>query len=116
MVSKIKLNNKYIRTCRQYLRTQSGAVKNEMRDSIRFYRANAKYGWQQGKRLAQIKQCDRFQAVFLKLYASLLKTRIRAKDLPAIMGSLGAITPFPGGTIAGFISGKLIYGIIKRFK
>ena len=116
MASNFKVNNIYIRTCRQYLRIQSGAVKNEMRGSVNFYRENAKYGWQQGKRLAQIKQYDKFQTTFLKLYASLLKTRVRAKDLPAIMGGLGAISPFPGGTIAGFISGKLIYGIIKKFK
>ena len=116
MGSNLKINNRYIRTCRQYLRNQTVTAKNEMKNSVNFYRNNAKYSWQQGTRLAQIKKYDKFQTTVLKLYVSVIKTKIRASDLPAILGALGAVSPFPGGTIAGFISGKLLYNLIKKFK
>ena len=84
MGSNLKINNRYIRTCRQYLRNQTVTAKNEMKNSVNFYRNNAKYSWQQGTRLAQIKKYDKFQTTVLKLYVSAIKTKIRASDLPAI--------------------------------
>lgn len=111
---KIGCSPRHVANCKNLTKTQVKAMKSDFDEFVRYYKNNAKLGWQTGKRLSAIKKYRMPKSNWLKVYAACLKTKVRAKDLPpAILGAAGAITPIPGASIVGFGIGTIIPKIFK---
>lgn len=89
-------------------------VKNDVKDTAMYLGNNAKVGWRAGRiHSKQHKKCQ-FNAFWTKLWGATKNTKVRAKDLPAIMGGAGIVCiPLPGGEMIGYGLGKGINALMK---
>lgn len=86
-------------------------VKKEVGSTLGYYSGAAKQGWLNGGRLADIRQLNSVVTFSTKIKGvgnKLKKTEFRKEDLPAILGSIGTVTPLPLGTFVRYGVGKLI--------
>lgn len=109
------VTNKYIPTCCNYVRRQAISAKQEIVSGKNYYHYNLKNGWHTGKRLAKLKNQNPLRALCTKIYASVTKAKIRQKDIPAILGTVGLFSPVPAASVVGFGLGKLINKCLKIF-
>ncbi len=117
VIYKIIGNTKsYWPKCQSFITAQSKNIRGDLGSSIKHYKTNAQNGWQIGKRLSQVKHMSKYKSFYTKIYSSIAKTRFRKEDIPALMGGIGAISPLPGGTVLGYVIGKILHRCLKIFK
>lgn len=86
-------------------------VKKEVGSALGYYGGAVKQGWMNGERLADMRRLNSIGTFSTKVKGvgnKLKKTEFRTEDLPAILGSIGTVTPLPLGTFVGYGVGKLI--------
>jgi len=110
------LTKKYLPACYKYVQRQAVSAKQEVQGGAAYYRYNLKAGWQVGKRLAHSQNQNVLRAAWTKIYASLVKSKVRQKDIPALLGGVGLIVPVPAGSVAGYFLGKIINKVISKFR
>lgn len=117
MVIKLSnITNKYIPSCCKFVKRQASSAKQEIVSGNKYYRYNLKNGWQVGKRLAEQQKQNTLRALYTKVFSSLTKAKVRKKDIPAILGTVGLVTPIPAASVIGFAIGKVITRLFSRFK
>lgn len=111
------LTNKHIPSCCTYVKRQASAATHEIADGKKYYSYNLKNGWQIGKRLAKQQDYNPLRAFYTRLYSSAVKAKVRRKDIiPAFLGSVGFLVPFPAASVIGFALGKVINKVFSRIK
>lgn len=99
------------------IKNTAKAISSDINTTTRHYRANATQGWQNGKRLSEIRGYGKTKSFLTRLGGSIAKTKVRNQDiLPAVFAGLGTVSPLPGGTIVGFQLGKLFNKLFKFAK
>ncbi len=110
------ITHKYIPSCCKFVKRQANSARQEIVGGKNYYRSNLKEGWQVGKRLAAQQKQNPFRALYTKVFSSLTKAKVRRKDIPAILGTVGLVSPIPAASVLGFAIGKVITKIFSRFK
>lgn len=111
------LTNKHIPSCCKYVKRQASAAKQEIAEGKDYYSHNLKNGWQIGNRLAKQQGYSSARAFYTRLYGSAVKAKVRRKDIiPAFLGSVGFIVPFPAASVIGFALGKVINKVFSCIK
>lgn len=106
-----------ISTSMKTIKNTAKAIRSDVESTSRYYKSNAKQGWQNGKRLSGIRRYGKTKSFMTELHGTIAKTKIRGQDiLPAILAGVGTATPIPGGGVVGYQFGRLINKLFKFAK
>ncbi len=87
------------------IRATQASLRNNLRD-----------GWNIGKRYSRINDKNKPQALFIKIKSSVRNIKVKTDDIPTAMAAGGFMTPFPGGSLCGYVLGHVVKNLIKLFK
>ena len=106
-----------VSTSMKTIKNTAKAVSSDIKSTTKYYKSNAKQGWQTGKRLSEIRQYGKTRSFLTGISGSVAKTKIRNQDIfPAVLAGVGTVSPLPGGSIIGYQLGRLINKLFKLAK
>lgn len=84
------------------------SAKSDIGETIGFYRGNAQYGWERGRRLAKFQNRNPIMSFIIKTISTASHTRVRSKDVTPLIGTalFSFTNPIPGMGIVGFALGR----------
>ena len=95
-------------TLKQKMTPLIQTTKRDVKETVGFYKGNAKYGWERGRKLARLQNRNPIMTFLIKTISTISRTRIRPKDITPLVGA-GIFTftnPIPGMGLVGFALGK----------
>ncbi len=93
---------------RQKMSPYIQSTKVDISETVSFYKGNAAYGWERGRKLSKFQHRNPAVSFLIKTISTILNTKIRSKDItPLISCGLFSFTnPIPGAGVVGFALGK----------
>ena len=102
-------------TIKQKITPMTQRAKVDIGETISYYKNNAQYGWERGRKLAKLQHRNTVTTFAIKTASTIAHTKFRTKDvIPLISCALFSFTnPIPGMGVVGFALGKAFNGKIS---